>query len=70
MALRLLVGGLVLLALLAGGELYLSQGGFSAPVRDWLVTRLTDALHTDVSVERVRLSMFPYRPASLTNCEA
>lgn len=59
MALRLLVGGLVLLALLAGGELYLSQGGFSAPVRDWLVTRLTDALHTDVSVERVRLSMFP-----------
>jgi autotransporter translocation and assembly factor TamB len=59
LALRLLVGGLVLLALLAGGELYLAQGGFSAPVRDWLVTRLADALHTDVAVERVRLSMFP-----------
>jgi autotransporter translocation and assembly factor TamB len=59
LALRLLVGGLVLLALLAGGELFLAQGGLSGPVRDMLVTRLGDALHTDVAVERVRLSMFP-----------
>jgi autotransporter translocation and assembly factor TamB len=59
LALRLLVGGLVLLALLAGGELYLAQGGLSGPVRNLLVTRLGDALHTTVAVDRVRLSMFP-----------
>lgn len=59
MARRLLVGGLVLLALLAGGELYLAQGGLSEPVRALLVTRLGDALHAPVTVDRVRLSLFP-----------
>jgi len=59
LALRLLVGGLVLLALLAAGELYLAQGGLSGPVRDMLVARLGDGLRADVNVERVRLSMFP-----------
>jgi autotransporter translocation and assembly factor TamB len=59
LAVRLLLGGLVLLALVLGAEFYLAQGGLSDPVRRTLEARLTEALGGEVEMERVRLSLFP-----------
>gem|GEM_PF-1906247 len=59
MAFRLLLGGLVLLALVLGAELYLREGGLADTAREALVERLGEALGGEVTVESVRLSILP-----------
>lgn len=59
MRLRLLIGGLVLLALAFGAELYLSQGGLSRPAREFITERSAAILGESIAVDKVRLSLFP-----------
>lgn len=59
MRFRLLFGGLVLLVLVLGFELYLSQGGLSGPVREMAAKAARERFGREVTMERVRLSLFP-----------
>lgn len=54
-----MIGGLVLLALVFGAELYLSQGGLSQPARKIITEQSAAILGESVAVEKVRLSLFP-----------